>query len=116
MKERQLAQARKISTRVLRQRRRAVIRQLPDLQEILRGSLLERYVTCGKPGCKCARGERHGPVWYLSVTLKADQTVGMQVPAEQLELVRGWLENYRQLKQSLETICEINWELLRRGR
>lgn len=116
MKERQLAQARKISTRVLRQRRRAVIRQLPDLQEILRGSLLERYVTCGKPGCKCARGERHGPVWYLSVTLKAGKTVGMQVPAEQLEPVREWLENYRQLKQSLETVSEINWELLRRGR
>ena len=42
MKERKLAQAKKISTRVLRQRRRAVLRQLPDLQEILRGSLMER--------------------------------------------------------------------------
>ena len=31
-------------------------------------------------------------------------------------LVRGWLENYRQLKENLETICEINWELLRIGR
>lgn len=31
-------------------------------------------------------------------------------------LVWGWLENYRQLKESLETICEINWELLRIGR
>lgn len=116
MKERRLAQAKKVSTRELRQRRRQVMRQLADTPEILRGSLLERYLTCGKPGCKCARGERHGPVWYLSVTLKAGQTVGMQMPVEQLELVRGWLENYRQLKQSLETICEINWELLRRGR
>lgn len=116
MKERKLAQAKKISTRVLRQQRRAVLRQLPDLQEILRGSLMERYVTCGKPGCKCARGERHGPVWYLSVTLKVGKTVGRQVPVEQLAGVRGWLENYRQLKESLETICEINWELLRRGR
>jgi hypothetical protein len=55
-------------------------------------------------------------VWYVSVTLKAGKTVGMQVPTEQVEVVRGWLENYRQLKQSLETISEINWELLRRGR
>jgi hypothetical protein len=116
MKERKLTQAKKISTRVLRQRRRAALRQLPDLQEILRGSLMERYLTCGKPGCKCARGERHGPVWYLSVTLKAGKTVGRQVPVEQLEPVRGWLENYRHLKESLETICEINWELVRRGR
>jgi hypothetical protein len=50
------------------------------------------------------------------VTLKADRTVGMPVPAEQLELVRGRLENDRQLKPSLETIGEINWELWRRGR
>jgi len=25
----------------------------------------ERYVTCGNPSCKCARGERHGPNWYF---------------------------------------------------
>lgn len=23
-----------------------------------------QWVRCGKPGCHCARGERHGPYWY----------------------------------------------------
>ena len=59
----------KLSTLALRNRREGLTKLLPPLREILRGSLMERYLTCGKPDCKCARGERHGPVWYLSVSL-----------------------------------------------
>src|SRR6266705_3971279 len=116
MKERQLASSRKVSTLALRERRRGVVHNIPDLQEVLRGSLVERYLTCGKPGCKCARGERHGPVWYLTVTLRAGKTVGMQVPQEKVQQVRQLVENHRKVKESLEAISEINWELLRRER
>jgi hypothetical protein len=31
-----------------------LLRQLPPLQAILRGSLIERYKPCGKPGCQYA--------------------------------------------------------------
>jgi len=37
---------------------------------------MEHYLTCGNPDCKCARGERHGPVWYLSVTLDQSHRAG----------------------------------------
>lgn len=111
-----MAAARKLSTLALRERRKGIVRQLPDLKEVLRGSLLERYVTCGKAGCKCARGERHGPIWYLTVTLRAGQAAGMQVPEEKLGQVRHWLENHRRMKAGLEAVSEINWELLRRER
>lgn len=30
----------------------------------LPGTVLPQYVRCGKSGCKCARGELHGPYWY----------------------------------------------------
>jgi len=116
MEERHLTSAKKDSTLALRERRRKMLRNVPDLQQILRGSLVERYLTCGKPGCKCARGERHGPVWYLTVSLKAGKTVGMQVPQDKLQQVRQLLENHRKVKESLEAISEINWELLRRER
>ena len=75
---------------------------------------MERYLTCGNPDCKCARGERHGPVWYLSVTLGPSRTTGHTVPAELTEQVRRWIDNYRQLKERLERISDINRELLRR--
>jgi hypothetical protein len=29
------------------------------------GSVCERWVRCGKPGCRCARGELHGPYYAL---------------------------------------------------
>lgn len=104
----------RLSLLALRRRREGLTKVLPPLAEILRGSLLERYLTCGKPDCKCARGERHGPVWYLSVTLDQKHRAGSTVPAEQVEQVRRWIENYHQVKENLEKISQINRELLRR--
>lgn len=104
----------RLSTLALRKRREGFTKLLPPLEEVLRGSLMERYLTCGNPACKCARGERHGPIWYLSVTLDQSRRIGNTVPAEQVEQVRGWIENYHRVKQQLEKISDINRELLRR--
>ena len=104
----------KLSTLALQSRREGLTKVLPPLGEVLRGSLMERYMTCGNPDCKCARGERHGPIWYLSVTLDQSHRVGGTVPAEQVDQVRKWIENYQQVKQNLEKISDINRELLRR--
>ena len=104
----------KLSTLALRNRREGLTKLLPPLREVLRGSLMERYLTCGKPGCKCARGERHGPVWYLSVSLDQARRTGSTVPSHQVEPVRRWIENYHGVKDRLEKISDINRELLRR--
>lgn len=106
----------KISALALQRRRRGLALLLPPAEETLRGSLIERYVTCGNPDCRCARGERHGPLWYLTVTLGAGQTTSAVIPSEQAEQVRRWIENYRKVKADLEKISEINRELLRRER
>lgn len=106
----------KISTLALRKRRESLARLLPPLREVLRGSLMERYLTCGKPDCRCARGERHGPVWYLSVTLDQAHRTGSTVPSHQVEQVRRWIENYHRVKERLEKISDINRELLRRDK
>jgi len=100
----------------LRQRRQGLAKQLPPVTEILRGSLVERYVTCGNPACRCAKGERHGPIWYLTVTLGRGRTTGGIISEDKVEEVRGWIENYYKLKDHLEKISEINRELLRRER
>lgn len=104
----------KLSTLALRHRREGLTKLLPPLGEILRGSLMERYLTCGHADCKCARGERHGPIWYLSVTLNQSHRMGQTVPPNQVEQVRRWIENYHQVKERLEKISDINRELLRR--
>jgi hypothetical protein len=104
----------RLSTLALRNRREGLTKLLPPLREILRGSLMERYLTCGNPGCKCARGERHGPIWYLSVTLSQFRRRSQTVPPDQVEQVRRWIQNYHQVKERLEQVSDINRELLRR--
>jgi len=104
----------RLSILALRKRREGLTKLLPPLGEVLRGSLMERYLTCGNPDCKCARGERHGPIWYLSVTLDQKRRSGRTVPAEQVEQVRHWIDNYYQVKERLEKISDINRELLAR--
>ena len=84
----------------LRQRRQGLAQQLPPVTETLRGSLVERYVTCGNPSCKCTKGERHGPMWYLTVTLGRGRTTGAIVPTEKVDQVRGWIENYHKVKNA----------------
>ena len=106
----------RLSELALRQRRHGLAQQLPPVTETLRGSLVERYVTCGNPACKCAKGERHGPVWYLTVTLGPGKTTGGIVASDKVEQVRGWVQNYQKVKEHLEKISEINRELLRRDR
>ena len=98
----------------LRKRRRALLRRLPPLQAVLRGSLIERYKRCGKPGCKCAQGPGHGPKYYLSVSFPGLRPQMDYVPQESYAQTSEFLTNYHRARQILEEICEINRELLRR--
>ena len=104
----------KHTSAALRKRRDALLRQLPPLQAILRGSLIERYKRCGKPGCKCADGPGHGPKYYLSISYPGLRPQMDYVPQESYALTAEFLANYRRVREILEAICEINRELLRR--
>ena len=102
------------STPYLRRRRRALVRRLPPLTAILRGSLIERYKRCGNPGCQCAHGPGHGPKYYLSISQSHGHPAMDYVPQECQPQVAEYLANYRLLRELLEEICQINRELLRR--
>ena len=110
------SELRRLSELALRHRRQGLAKLVPPIAEMLRGSWVERYVTCGHAAGKCARGERHGPVWYLTVTLGRGRTTGSIIAQENLGQVRGWIENYYKLKDHLEKISDINRELLHRKR
>ena len=94
--------------------RQKLLDRLSLTGEILRGSLLERTVFRHKTNCeKCSSGEGH-PLNVLSVTYAGGRTRQFSVRAELVPQVRRWLENYKNLKEALEGICEINHHLLRR--
>lgn len=101
-------------TASLRRRRRTLLRQFPPLEAVLRGSLIERYKRCGKPGCKCAQGPGHGPKYYLSVSRTGARPEMDYVPQGHQPQVAQYVANYRQIRAILEQLCAINRELLRR--
>src|SRR6266481_9303840 len=83
--------------------------------EVLRGSILQR-TTFHSSGCpKCVRGEGH-PLWVLNVNYPGAKTRQLSLRAEQIPQVRKALERYRQVKETLEAISELNQELLRMDR
>jgi hypothetical protein len=91
---------------------RRLLRDLPDLSDILRGSLLQRLIR-HRQGCpKCERGEGH-PVSVLAVTYPGRRIRHISLSAEQVPQVRRQLDNYQHIKAALEQICELNQQALR---
>jgi len=89
-----------------------LLAKLPDLGDILRGSLLHRK-TFHSQGCaKCARGAGH-PQWVLNVNYPGGQNRQISLHRHQLPQVRRQLKNYHQLKKTLEAIGEFNQLSLR---
>ena len=51
----------------IQRKRRQLLKEMPPEGEILKASLIERFTVCGRPGCRCLQGEKHGPYLYASV-------------------------------------------------
>ncbi|NQT52297.1 hypothetical protein HQ576_09620, partial [bacterium] len=65
-------------------------------------SLCEVNRRCGHPNCKCARGQPHKA---HVLTRKVDgKTETVHVPKELLEEVRGWVNEYKRIKQLIREV------------
>jgi hypothetical protein len=101
-------------TQAIRKRDRLVA-NLTHLGEVLRGSLFER-TTRHSSGCpKCARGEGHS-LWVLNVGYPGGKTRQVSLRPEQVPQVQQAVNRYRQVKDTLEAISELNQQLLRLDR
>src|SRR5450755_124495 len=97
------------------QKRDKLAATLDHCADVLRGSLLER-TTFHSSGCpKCVRGEGH-PQWILNVNYPGAKTRQVSLRPEQVPQVRKALQRYRQAKETLEAISELNQYLLRLDR
>jgi hypothetical protein len=89
-----------------------LLAKVPGLGDILRGSLLHRKTFHSKGCTKCARGVGH-PQWVLNVNYPGGKNRQISLHRSQLPQVRRQLRNFRQLKKTLEAICEFNQLALR---
>ena len=105
----------KVSEQQLIERRRRVVRRLPPLEEVVRGSVLTRELRCGKPTCHCASGPGHRAT-YLAVSFAGGRTEQISLPASLVKQARQWVANYQAWWDAVEAISTVNRELLRRRR
>ena len=106
-----------LSTRALLARRRRLAARVGDVQRVLTGSLVEQTRRCGKPGCRCAGGEPHGPYAYFTARTAgraAGRGRSRYVPSALVAVVRAGLARGEQVEAVLAEISAINAELLAR--
>jgi hypothetical protein len=103
----------RLSTRALLARRRRLAARLGDVEQVLAGSLVEQTRRCGKPGCRCAEGEPHGPYAYFAPKV-AGRGRSKYVPSSLVAVVRARLARGEQVEAVLAEISAINAELLAR--
>lgn len=85
---------------------------LMEHRRMLRGSLLERPKFCGKPGCKCTKGQPHPPGLCLSRLV--DGTVRQVfIRAADHERARKEALSYKEYRQALRRWRMIDKELNR---
>jgi len=80
---------------------------------VLRGTVVIRYIKCGRKSCRlCQEGRRHGPSYYLSIRGEDGKTHMVYIPKERLEEVRAATRAWKQLKDAMASMVEVNKELV----
>lgn len=95
----------------LARERRAAERVLLGRPGLLKGTFNEVRRTCGNPGCKCARGEKH-LCRQLSASVEG-KTRTCNVPREYAMKVKRLTENYRRFRRARAAWVKINERMLK---
>ena len=73
------------------------------------GSLVRRYMPCGKPSCRCMGSppRLHGPYYQWSYKI-AGKTRSIRLSEEQARLCDQWIRNHRTLKRLLRQMEQLS--------
>ncbi len=99
-----------VATRRLTARRQQLLNELATLGPVLRATVVERYTQCGKGNCKCMRGEKHGPAYYLVVSYAKGRTRHVYIPKTLRPVAERWVRQYHQALDLLEEVSSIDLE------
>lgn len=78
---------------------------------MVRGSLIELMRTCGKAGCKCQRGELHGPNAYLSLPRPGKRSHLLPIPPDKVKMLKELNSRYHDYQRSLTRVRHIDKEI-----
>ena len=83
----------------------ARVKQLKAMGPVLAASLVVIRKQCGRPGCRCQRGQKH-PGNYLTYKEKG-KTRTVYVPLGLIKEIKGWIEQHRRLKRLSQEISQL---------
>jgi len=101
--------------KLLLAKRRRLARELTELQEMLSGTLVTKFLRCGKARCRCQEGRGHGPKYYVSDKFDGGTRM-LYVPKSMLADVRQRLRQFRRFKKLGREISEVNRKLFLLGK
>lgn len=97
------------------ERYEALKRQVAGVPPIRRGSVVRRFMPCGRPGCRCQANppQLHGP--YYQWTRKVQgKTVTVRINQAQARLLREWIKNARRLDGLVRQMESLSLRLTER--
>jgi hypothetical protein len=107
---------RKKSVSALQKQKAALMKRFCVQPDFLRASYVKQYLTCGKTNCRCQRGFKHGPFFYLVQCLRGGRMRKFLLKTpEQRRQARAGIAAHLTFQRRLAELSEINTELLRRG-
>ena len=86
----------------LQDRLRELAARLANTGFVCSGTLVSRYMACGKPSCRCHAhpDQLHGPYWDWSRSV-GGRTVSRRLSEPQARLYQEWIANRRAALQIL---------------
>ena len=98
-----------------KQRFEALKRSIGDVGYFRRGSLVRRFMPCGKPSCCCQASppRLHGP-YYQWTRKTRGKTVTVRLTPRQAELFSEWITNARRLERILRQLERTSHRLTER--
>ena len=94
--------------------RRSRLAQLAHGAGLLRGTLAIRERACGKPNCKCAKGEKHVSL-YLVASYEG-RVCQLFIPKDWEPQVHRWVEQYQEARKLLEEVSLLYWDKVQKRR
>ena len=88
----------------------ALLFEMLRARSYLRGSAYELKTRCGKPTCRCRRGEPHRR-WVLSESLQGRTRLRV-LPAKEMEVWRRRAEDYREFRRRRAAFVQATRRIL----
>lgn len=96
----------------LKSKQTKFLQQLNQTSNFIRGKVVSTTRKCGKPNCWCHKEKKGHPFICLTLTNKS-KNLNMALTKKELPTVKKWTKEYKKLRNLIETLTDINFQILK---